>query len=108
MSVNVNMMGSNLHDGHNNLARMVFASSPVLLKGSTLKLAPSISPTPRSVLTPLSGDAFCVLPVIRSVFSGTESFGVKSGSTEVSISGGGLSLPRDGNSLEIVELVLVM
>ena len=69
--------------------------------------APSISPTPRSEFAPLSGAPFCVLPVIRSVFSGTESFGVNSGSTEAIISGDDLSAPTDGISLEIVDVVLV-
>lgn len=47
-------------------------------------------------------------PVILSVFSGTESLGTKSGSTEVRSSGGALSAPTLGISFAIVELVLVM
>lgn len=44
-------------NGHNNLARIVLASSPVRLSGSTLNLAPSISPTPSSLLVINSGGA---------------------------------------------------
>lgn len=94
-------------NGHNNLARMVLPSSPVRLNGSTLNFAPSISPTPSSELGPSSGALFCEPPVIRSVFSGTESLGTKSGSTEVSSSGGALSAPTLGISFAMVELVLV-
>lgn len=47
-------------------------------------------------------------PVIRSVFSGTESLGTKWGSTEVMSSGGALSAPTLGISLAMVELVLVI
>jgi hypothetical protein len=95
------------NDGHNNLARVVFASSPVLRIGSTLKEPPSISPTLSSPSTGPSG-FFCVLPVMRSVFSGIESFGVYSPSTEDISSGGTLSLPTLGISLAIVEVVFVM
>lgn len=95
-------------NGHNNLARMVLPSSPVRLKGSTLNFAPSISPTSSSAFVPLSGPPFCVPPVIRSVFSGTESLGVKVGSTEVRSSGGALSAPTLGISLAMVEFVFVM
>lgn len=87
---------------------MVLPSSPVRRIGSTLNSAPSISPTPSSALTPASGPPFCVPPVILSVFSGTESFGVKSGSTEVMSSGGALSAPTLGISFAMVELVFVM
>ena len=97
-----------MRNGHNNLARMVFPSSPVRLNGSTLNFAPSISPTSSSVLAPPSGAPFCVPPVIRSVFSGTESLGTKSRSTEVRSSGGALSAPTLGISLEMVEFVFVM
>ena len=87
---------------------MVLASSPVRRRGSTRNVPPSISPTWRSALGPLSGAGFCVPPVMRSVFSGFESFGVYSGSTLVIISGGGESLPMLGISLEMVELLFVM
>jgi len=76
--------------------------------GSTRKVPPSISPTLRSEFTPDSGSPCWVPPVMRSVFSGTESFGSNSGSTLVSISGGAASLPTLGISLAMVELVLVM
>lgn len=95
-------------NGHNNLARIVLPSSPLRRIGSTLNLAPSISPTSSSALGPSSGAALCVPPVIRSVFSGTESLGAKFGSTEVRSSGGALSAPTLGISLAIVELVFVM
>jgi hypothetical protein len=49
----------------------------------------------------------CVPPVILSVFSGTASFGANSPSTLVISSGGGASLPTDGISLAMVEVVLV-
>lgn len=101
-------------NGHNNLARMVLPSSPVRRNGSALNSAPSISPTPSSALgppppppPPPSGAPFCEPPVIRSVFSGTESLGAKSGSTELSSSGGALSAPTLGISFAMVELVLV-
>jgi len=57
---------------------------------------------------PSSGPPFCVPPVIRSVLSGTESLGMKSGSTEVSNSGGALSAPTLGISFAMVEFVFVM
>ena len=85
-----------INNGHNNLARVVFTSSPVLRMGSTLKLPPSISPTASSAfglveglaslaswvpptassaLGPDIGFTSCVPPVMRFVFSGTESLG---------------------------------
>ena len=78
------------------------------LIGSTLNFAPSISPTSRSALGPSFGPPDCVPPVILSVFSGTESLGVKVGSTEVSSSGGALSAPTLGISLDMVEFVFVI
>lgn len=93
---------------HSNLARMVFASSPVRRSGSTLKLAPWISPTSRSAFAPESGAAFCVPPVMRSVFSGTESLGVKSSETDDNSSGGGELAPTLGISFATVEFVFVM
>lgn len=45
---------------------------------------------------------------MRSVFSGTESLGTKSGSTEEISSGGAFCAPTEGISFEIVELVFVM
>jgi hypothetical protein len=44
---------------------------------------------------------------MRSVFSGTESLGVKPPLTLVSSSGGGASLPTEGISFAMVEVVLV-
>lgn len=87
---------------------MVFASSPVRLNGSTRNVPPSISPTSRSALGPLSGAGFCVPPTILSVFSGLLSLGMKAGSTLVMSSGGGPSSPMEGISLAMVLLVLVM
>lgn len=97
-------------NGHNSLARIVFASSPVRRRGSTLNLAPSISPTPNSLFEPLTSLSLlpCVPPVMRSVFFGTPSFGVNLESTLVMSSGGGASLPTDGISLTIVDVVFVM
>lgn len=69
---------------------------------------PSSSPTAKSGRLTLAGSADCVPPVILSVFSGTRSLGTYLGSTELSMSGGGLSFPRDGMSLLKVELVFVM
>lgn len=86
---------------------MVAASSPLRRRGSTLNWAPSISPTPRSEYVPLSGAPVRVPPAIRSAFSGTGSLGVKLGSTDAIISGGGLSAPTDGISLAMVEVVFV-
>jgi len=45
---------------------------------------------------------------MRSVFSGTASFGVNPPSTLVMSSGGGASLPTDGISFAMVEVVFVM
>ena len=47
-------------------------------------------------------------PVIFSVFSGSASLGIKSGSTDESSSGGAWSAPTLGISFEIVEVVFVM
>ena len=96
------------YDGHSKRALIVVASSPVLRMGSTLKEAPSISPTPSSEELTLAGSPDCVPPVMRSVFSGCLSFGSYLGSTEVMNSGGGLSSPTDGMSLWKVEVVFVM
>lgn len=98
------------YDGHNNLARVVFPSSPVRRNGSTLNSAPSISPTASSEFFEpdgFSGLVSCVPPVIFSVFSGTASFGTKSGSTDERSSGGALSAPTLGISLAMVESVFV-
>jgi len=96
-------------NGHNNLARIVLGSSPVLRIGSTLNLAPSISPTPSSLFAPLTSWSLlpCVPPVMRLVFSGTESLGVNLLSALVINSGGAASSPIEGISLAIVEVVLV-
>lgn len=95
-------------DRHNNRARRVFMSSPKRRLGSTLKEAPSISPTSSSLFGPESGAGFCVPPVILSVFSGTESLGTYFPSADEIISGGGFSLPTFGISFASVEVVLVM
>ncbi len=102
--------GIDRYDGHNNLARIVFPSSPVLRNGSTLISDSSISPTSSSAgFEPvvLSDFLSCVPPVIFSVFSGTESLGTKSGSTDERSSGGALSAPTLGISLAMVEFVFV-
>lgn len=98
-------MGSSLQ---RSLARVVFTSSPVRRRGSTLKVPPSISPTPKSTFGPEDGSGFWEPPVIFSVFSGTESLGTKSFLTLVRSSGGAASWPMLGISFEMVEFVLVM
>ena len=59
-----------------------------------------------SLLTSLSFEP-CVPPVMRSVFSGTESLGVKVLSVAERSSGGAESLPAVGISFAIVLVVLV-
>src|ERR1700760_2983874 len=84
---------------------MVLASSPVLLKGSTRKEPPSISPTFKLVPAFWLSLEYCVPPVVFSPLPLCEPLAVAWGSTEDSISGGALSEPTFGMSFVIDEVL---